>query len=266
MWRALLLVFLVGCAEPEAQPVRLATTTSTANSGLVDHLLTAFTEETGIRVKPMVVGTGRALAAGQNGDADILLVHARPLEDAFLAEGHASERRDVMYNDFVIAGPPSDPAGIRGFERTLYPLLKIRDTGSLFVSRGDRSGTHHRERALWKDAGIEPEGLEGYTEVGGGMAACLIYADEKKGYVLTDRGTYLAVRKRKPFDLEILVEGHPTLRNPYGLLLVDPERHPGGNAAGARRLMDWLTSERGQALIGAFRVDGETLFHPNARP
>ncbi len=255
-----------GCGGDEARAVRLATTTSTENSGLLDHLLDAFTEETGVRVKPLVVGTGRALAAGRNGDVDILLVHARPLEDAFLAEGHASERRDVMYNDFVIAGPPSDPAGIRGLQSPLYALLNIGQAGALFASRGDKSGTHHRELALWDYAGGKPKGYEQYEEVGGGMAACLIYADEKLGYVLADRGTFLAVRKRRAFDLEVLVEGHKTLRNPYGLLLVDADRHPGGNAAGARKLMEWLTSERGQALIGAFRVDGEVLFHPNAKP
>ncbi len=263
---ALLLALAVslGACGDGAKRVRLVTTTSTHNSGLLEHLLAEFTPQTGIEVDVLAVGTGKALAQGRRGDADLLLVHARELEDAFLAEGHAIERRDVMWNDFVIVGPPSDPAGIRGMKEPAAALAKIAKTGARFASRGDRSGTHMRELALWKASGVDRTSNGGYVEARLGMGGSLIYADEKRAYLLADRGTYLSHMKRLDLELDILVEGHASLRNPYGALLIDPVRHPVGNAEGARKLFDWLTSPAGQARIASFQVDGNPLFHPNA--
>ena len=249
---------------PDRTRIRLATTTSTENSGLLDAILPTFTREKGLRVDVIAVGTGRALALGERGDADVVLVHARAREDAFVEAGHAIERRDVMYNDFVIVGPPSDPARIRGMEDALAALRTLHETGSRFVTRGDDSGTHIREQALWKEAGVDPARLPEYLDVGAGMGRCLTIADEKHGYTLTDRGTYLAFRGR--VELEILVEGDARLRNPYGVLLINPEKNPKRNHRGARALMDFLTSAQGHMLISNFRVDGEVLFHPLGTP
>ena len=249
---------------PDRTRIRLATTTSTENSGLLDAILPVFTREEGLRVDVIAVGTGRALALGERGDADLVLVHARTREDAFLEAGHAVERRDVMYNDFVIVGPPSDPARIRGMEDALAALRTLHETGSRFVTRGDDSGTHIREQALWKEASLDPGRLPEYLDVGAGMGRCLTITDEKHGYTLTDRGTYLAFRGR--LELEILVEGDARLRNPYGVLLVNPEKNPKRSQRGARALMEFLTSAQGHTLISNFRVDGEVLFHPLGTP
>jgi tungstate transport system substrate-binding protein len=250
--------------SPDRSRIRLATTTSTENSGLLDALLPTFTRETGYGVDVIAVGTGRALALGERGDADVVLVHAREREDAFLAAGHAVERRDVMYNDFVILGPPSDPARIRGMTDILAAMRKLEDAGARFVTRGDDSGTHIRERALWKAAGVEPTGLPEYVDVGAGMGRCLTIADEKSGYTLADRGTYLAFRAR--LDLEILVEGDDRLRNPYGVLLVNPKKNPKGDHRAAKALVAFLTSAQCHQLISDFRVGGEVLFHPLGAP
>lgn len=240
--------------------LRLATTTSTENSGLLAHLLPEFEERNGVEVQVVAVGTGKALRLGERGDADVVLVHARDREDAFLAAGHASERHDVMWNDFVVLGPSDDPAGVRGAKDPARALRKTHDAGSVFVSRGDDSGTHIRERGLWEKAGVEPRDNANYLESGQGMGACLTIADEKRSYVLADRGTYIAFRDR--IDLEVLVEGHASLRNPYGVLVVNAERHPHVNADGARALAEYLTSDEGQRRIAAFRKEGEVLFHP----
>lgn len=261
--RGLLLVLglLAACGAGADRPrVRLATTTSTENSGLLDWLLPEFEAREGIAVQVIAVGTGQALALGARGDADLVLVHARPREDAFLAAGHATERRDIMWNDFVLLGPPGDPAGVRGMTDAALALRRIADAKAVFVSRGDDSGTHIRECALWERTGGAPRGAPFYLEAGQGMGRCLVIADEKRAYVLSDRGTFHAFARK--LDLDILVEGDPGLRNPYGALLVNPGRHPGVRAAEARRLLDYLTSAEGQARIAAFRVAGRALFHP----
>jgi len=253
-----------GCGEDDAPPrLRLATTTSTDNSGLLRAILPAFEAQYGGPVDVVAVGTGQALKLGERGEADLLLVHARAREDAFVAAGHGIDRRDIMWNDFVIAGPASDPAGIAGGTEGAAALAKIAAAGVHFVSRGDDSGTHTRERALWERAGGRPA-WSGYLDAGQGMGPCLTIADEKRAYVLTDRGTFLAYRGR--LDLEILVEGDPALRNPYGAMRVNPARHAHVNAAGAKALLDYLGSEACQAAIAAFRVDGEALFHPAQEP
>lgn len=254
------LVSLAACGEAGAPRLRLATTTSTENSGLLAYLLPEFERQAGVEVQVVAVGTGKALKLGERGDADVVLVHAREREDEFLAAGHATERRDVMWNDFVVLGPVGDPAGVRGIADPAEALRKIHAAGGTFVSRGDDSGTHIREVSMWKRAGVTPRENAEYYEAGQGMGACLTIADEKQGYVLADRGTYLAFRKR--IDLEVLVEGRASLRNPYGVLLVNAERHPHVNAAAARELADFLTSDEGQRRIAAFRKDGEVLFHP----
>ncbi len=242
------------------QAVRLATTTSTDNSGLLRYMLEPFEKAEGIEVQVIAVGTGQALELGRRGDADVLLVHARAKEDEFVAQGYGIDRRDVMWNDFVIVGPPEDPAGIRGAATAAEAFEKIRDAKALFVSRGDESGTHVREMSIWKAAGGAPRGAEFYLEAGQGMGKCLLLADEKRAYLLVDRGTYLAFRRK--LDLPILVEGDPELRNPYGMMLVNPAKHEHVNVDGARKLLDYFTSPAGQQRIGEFRVDGKQLFHP----
>lgn len=250
--------------EPQqGQRLRLATTTSTANSGLLTFLLEPFEAETGLRVQVIAVGTGQALELGRRGDCDLVLVHARAEEDEFVQRGHGIDRRDVMYNDFVILGPATDPAAIRGMEDPAAALRKVVESGAVFVSRGDGSGTHLRERSLWHTLAFEPEGRKNYLKAGDGMARCLEIANQKQTYILSDRGTYLSFGHS--LDLEVLVEGHESLRNPYGAMLVNPDRHPHVHARAARQLLDFLTSEAGRARIGAFQVGGQTLFHPPAR-
>lgn len=260
------LLALTACGGEEnahlTQRIRLATTTSTDNSGLLRDLLPRFTKATGIEVDVIPVGTGKALALGMAGDADVVLVHARSREDAFVAEGHARERRDVMWNDFVLLGPKNDPAGVRGQKDVATALKAIHAADQGFISRGDDSGTHIRERSLWEDAGIEPrERAPRYFEAGAGMGACLTRADELGAYVLCDRGTWLAYKRK--LDLEILVEGDRRLMNPYGVMAVSAERHPGVSAPAAATFVTWLTGPEAQAAIGAFRVGGEPLFHPH---
>ncbi|MCU0727413.1 MAG: substrate-binding domain-containing protein [Planctomycetes bacterium] len=257
----ILLLAVAACGGPaEAPRIRLATTTSTEDSGLLGFLLSPFEDREGVKVDRIAVGTGQALEISRRGDADIVLVHARAREDEFVAKGFGIDRRDVMWNDFVIAGPNEDPAGLRGGRDATEALKRIAAAGAGFISRGDDSGTHILERRLWAAAGIVP-GWPAYKEAGQGMGNCLVIADEKRSYVLADRGTFLSFRKR--LALAVLVEGDPALRNPYGAILVNPDRHPAVNAAGARKLLDYLTSAEGRARIAAFKVDGETLFHPH---
>ncbi len=252
-----------GCGDTSRGHVRLATTTSTANSGLLEWLLPPFEEATGFEVDVMPVGTGQALALGQNGDADIVLVHARSREDRFVADGFGIDRRDVMWNDFVILGPPDDPAGVGGMAHAGAALRRIAERGASFVSRGDDSGTHTREQQLWTDGGGRPEFAPGgFIDAGQGMGNCLNIADQRLAYVLSDRGTFLAYRGR--LDLVVQVEGDPALTNPYGAILVNPARHQGLNVDGARSLLDYLTSPAGQARIAAFRVGEDVLFHPGS--
>ena len=255
-------------AVPSAQAgdfITVASTTSTQNAGLFDHLLPLFEAETGIEVRVVAVGTGQALRLARNGDADLLLVHDKPSEEAFVAEGYGSQRFDLMYNDFVLVGPASDPAGIAGTGDAAAALAGIAAAKAPFVSRGDDSGTHRRERALWAAAGVDPTGASGtwYREAGQGMGATLNTATMMEAYALADRGTWLSMRGR--LDLRILVEGDARLRNQYGVTLVSPERHPHAKAALARRFAEWLLSPAGQAAINGFAIDGERLFIPNAR-
>ncbi len=256
-----LLLGACGDGLADGKRVRLATTTSTRDSGLLDAILPAFESEYGMHVDVIGVGTGQALALGARGEADLLLVHARERELAFVAAGHGTEHRDIMWNDFVIAGPRADPAKVDGLASAAVALERIAAAGAVFVSRGDDSGTHIRERALWKAAGGRAR-WGGYWSAGQGMGACLTIADQKDAYVLTDRGTLLAHRGKS--DLQILVEGDAALKNPYGAMLVSPERHPHVNAVGARALLDYLSSQTGQRAIGAYRVDGQILFHPHS--
>ncbi|MFQ5611806.1 MAG: substrate-binding domain-containing protein [Anaerolineae bacterium] len=258
----------------------LATTTSTDDSGLLKAILPDFEARYGASVEVIAVGTGQAIQLGENGDADVILVHARELEDAFVEAGFGINRQDVMYNDFVIAGPASDPAGVAGMADAIAALTKIAETQSVFVSRGDDSGTHTKEQNLWrattvplseipslKRAGktnIRPTG-DWYLSVGQGMGATLTMADQQQAYTLSDRATYLA-RKQEGLGLEILVEGDSRLFNPYGVIAVNPDRYPNVNAAGATAFIEWLTSLETQRLISRFGVEtfGMPLFVPNA--
>lgn len=242
-------------------PLRLATTTSTANTGLMDYLLPQFHEATGIEVHLIAVGTGKALRLGREGDVDIVLVHARSAEEEFVDEGFGVERRDVMYNDFVIVGPKSDPARVAASKTVAEALNRIRDSQQPFISRGDDSGTHKRELLLWQKSGLSPAG-SWYREVGQGMGKTLQIANEIDAYTMTDRGTWLAYQAQ--LDIKLLYEGDTPLFNPYGIIAVNPKLHPHTNYTGARRLIDWITSPKVQKLIGGFRVKGQQLFVPNA--
>jgi tungstate transport system substrate-binding protein len=253
---------LFAAAPVPAQTLRMATTTSTANTGLLDYLLPKFRSRTGITVQYVAVGTGAALKIGEQGDADVVLVHDRESEDRFMAAGFGALRRDVMYNDFIIVGFSADPAGIRGMRDASAALVRIRSAGASFVSRGDKSGTHLRELQLWRMAGVEPKWEGYYLSIGQGMGTALMMTHEKRGYTLTDRGTYLAYRNK--IDLEILLQGDPRLHNPYGIIAVSPTRHPRINHSAALKLVDWITGTEGQKAIAAFNVAGKQLFFPSA--
>ncbi|MGQ9629831.1 MAG: ABC transporter permease [bacterium] len=249
--------------EAKEERVRLATTTSTENSGLLSVLLPPFEEKFGVKVDVIAAGTGKALKLGENGDVDVVLVHNRDAEDDFISAGLRVSRRDVMYNDFIIVGPPDDPAGIRSIGDAVLALRKIAESKSPFISRGDESGTHKREKALWREAGITPEG-RWYSQVGQGMGETLQIAFEKRAYALADRGTFVAYRDK--VDLEILVEGDGRLYNPYGIIAVNPAKHPHVKYISAMLLIAWVTSPEGQEIIAKFTKDGEVLFHPIAVP
>ncbi len=261
----LLTATLASPGTAQERSVRMLSTTSTENSGLLAYLLPIFESKTGIRVHVVAVGTGQALRGARNGDADVLMVHDKASELKLIADGHGIERREVMYNDFVIVGPRDDPAKIGGTNDAISALQMIKKSGAVFVSRGDDSGTHKAERRLWRAAGIEPEGRSNpwYREAGSGMGATLNIAAGMNAYTLTDRGTWLSFRNRR--DLEILVEGDPPLFNQYGIMLVNPAKHPHVKAKEARALIDWITSPEGQRAIGKFTVEGRVLFIPNFR-
>ena len=248
----------------ETQRLVLATTTSTADSGLLDAILSDFEGEYNAEVEVIAVGTGQALATGEAGDCDVLLVHARSREDAFVEAGHGVSRADVMYNDFIIIGPEDDPAGIKGMTDAAAAFVKIAEAQAPFVSRGDDSGTHTKEKAIWSAAVIEPSG-DWYISAGQGMGAVLTMADEQLAYTMSDRGTYLA-RTLEGIELEILVEGDPILFNPYGVIAVNPEQHPSVNYGLAMSFIDWLTSVEAQAAIGEFGKDkfGLPFFYPDS--
>ena len=248
-------------AAPAQQVLKLSTTTSTENSGLLRYLLPPFEAESGVKVQVISVGTGKALELAKNGDVDVTLVHARAAEDQFVAQGFGVERRDVMYNDFIVVGPSSDPAGIKGMKDVHAAFRKIVQAKARFISRGDNSGTDQMEQAYWKTAGVKPTG-SAYVSAGLGMSEVLNMAAELQAYTLTDRATYVAYKART--GLAIAVEGDPAMFNPYGIIAVNPARHPGVNVAGAMKLVRWITSEAGQKRIAAFRVDGQQLFFPTA--
>ena len=245
--------------------LKVSSTTSTDNTGLFNALNPPFEKRFGCRVDVIAVGTGKALKIGETGDSDVVFVHSRPAEDTFVAAGHGVNRRDVMYNDFIIIGPVKDPAGIRGTKDAKKALAAIAKAGSLFISRGDDSGTHKKEKALWKKAGVEPEG-RWYSEAGQGMGAVIQIANEKLAYTLADRGTYLAYKNK--VSLEILCEGDPDLFNPYGIMAVNPAKHPQVNYVLAMAYIGWVTSPEGQKIIREFGKEkfGQPLFIPTAVP
>ena len=265
----LVLILLVGCGGEKSEAgdsIILSTTTSTQDSGLLDYLLPKFEEETGIEVKVIAVGTGKALQMGKEGEADILLVHAKESEEEFVQEGHGLERHDVMYNDYILVGPKEDPLNLKSdYPNDILEGLKaLAETETEFVSRGDDSGTHKKELSIWKEAGIEPEG-DWYISAGSGMGDVLKIADEKKAYTITDRGTYLSMKDN--LDLEIIIEGDENLFNQYGIIPVDPDKSDKINSEGAKKFMDWMLSDKVQELIGEFGVEeyGMPLFIPNAK-
>ncbi|AVR87046.1 extracellular solute-binding protein [Thauera aromatica] len=253
---------LLSCAAlAQAAPaIVVASTTSTEQSGLFGHLLPRFTQATGIEVKVVALGTGQALDIGRRGDADVVFVHDEAAEKKFVAEGHGVDHRKVMYNDFVLVGPAGDPAATRGKDIT-GALQKLATANAAFVSRGDKSGTHAAELRYWKAAGVDDKG-SGYKECGCGMGPALNMAASAGAYVLADRGTWLSFKNRA--DLAVLVEGDTRLFNQYGVMVVNPERHPHVKAAEARKFVDWVVSDEGQATIASYQIGGEQLFFPNA--
>jgi len=268
--------------------IKMSTTTSTENSGLLDVLLPEFTKDTGIRVKVFAKGTGAAIRDGIDGNVDIIFVHARAREEKFVADGFGTRRYAVMHNDFIILGPPQDPAGIREQKDAAAALNRIADSGALFVSRGDDSGTHTKEQALWKATGLaldikestivkkgkqrtvrfmQPVGSEKwYFSIGQGMGKIITFADEKGAYTLADRGTYIkyAYGRKAGLDLEVLCEGDPLLANPYGVIPLNPARHPHVKHEMAKQFAEWLVSPKGQSLILNYRLLGKQLFYPDA--
>ena len=241
--------------------IRLATTTSTENSGLLGDLLPRFKQVTGYDVHVIAVGTGKALRMGRDGDVDVVLVHAPAAEKQFVQAGYGERRLPVMYNDFVIVGPGTDPAGIADATGAGDALARIARSGGLFVSRGDDSGTHKKERGLWRGAGIVPEGAW-YREAGQGMGKVLQIADELNAYTLTDRGTWLAYRDKS--RLQVAYEGHEALFNPYAIISINAQRYPDLNHTGAKALIEWIRGDAGQRAIAAYRRSGEQLFKPSA--
>jgi len=264
---SLMLVALATTTAPVAadEPfIVVASTTSTEQSGLFAHLLPAFEADTGIQVKVVAVGTGQALDIGRRGDADVVFVHARSAEEKFLAEGQGVKRYPVMYNDFVLIGPKSDPAKVAGGHDIVAAFQKIEASKLPFVSRGDRSGTHIAELELWKTAGIDIDKAKGpwYRDTGQGMGPALNTAASMNAYILADRGTWLSFKNRG--DLEIVVEGDKRLFNQYGVMLVNPEKHPNVKQDLGQKFIDWLVSPRGQSVIASYKIDGQQLFFPNA--
>ena len=252
-------------ATAEDKFIVVASTTSTQDSGLFGYLLPIFKEKTGIEVRVIAQGTGQALDTGRRGDADVVFVHARSAELKFLAEGFGVKRYPVMYNDFILVGPKGDPAGIKGSKDIAAALRTIKAKGAAFISRGDRSGTHIAELNLWKAAGIDIAAAKGawYKEIGQGMGAALNMASASDAYVLSDRGTWLSFKNKG--DLVIAVEGDNLLFNQYGVMLVNPRKHPNVKAKLGQKFIDWLISPEGQRTIAGYKINGDQLFYPNAR-
>ena len=262
----LCLSLLPGAVRAEDKFIIVQSTTSTEQSGLFGHLLPLFTDKTGIEVRVVAVGTGQAIKNARNGDGDVLFVHSKPDEVQFVADGQGVKRFDVMYNDFVIVGPASDPAGVKGTSDVVTALQKIAAAKAPFASRGDDSGTHKAEQKLWQEAGVDAKAASGtwYRETGSGMGPTLNTAAGMNAYVLTDRGTWLSFKNRG--DLTVLVEGDKRLFNQYGVILVNPEQHPNVKADLGQQFVDWLISPEGQQAIASYKIDGEQLFFPNANP
>jgi tungstate transport system substrate-binding protein len=261
-------VLLLLCAAPAAQAqdrsILVGSTTSTQDSGLFGHILPLFKAKTGIDVKVIAQGTGQALDTARRGDADVVFVHAKPAEEKFIAEGAGVKRFPVMYNDFVLIGPAADPAGTKGTKDTVAALKAIKDKGAPFVSRGDRSGTHQAELALWQIAGIDIAKDKGpwYRDIGQGMGAALNTAQAMSAYVLADRGTWIAFKNRG--ELTIVVEGDKRLFNQYGVILVNPDKHPHVKKELGQAFIDWLISRDGQKAIADYKIEGQQMFFPNA--
>ncbi|GAW34645.1 PBP superfamily domain protein [Roseovarius sp. A-2] len=255
---------LSGAAQAHDEFIVVQSTTSTQNSGLFDHILPMFQNETGIEVRVVAVGTGQAIKNAANGDGDVLFVHAKPAEEKFVAEGHGVSRADVMYNDFVIVGPPSDPAGVAGMSDVVAALTRISEAEAPFASRGDDSGTNKAELRLWTEAGIDAQAASGgwYRETGSGMGATLNTGTAMGAYIMTDRATWIAYGNKG--DYQIAVEGDPKMFNQYGIILVNPERHTSVKAEAGQAFIDWVLSDEGQAAIAGYTVDGQQLFFPNA--
>ena len=246
------------------QSIIVASTTSTQDSGLFNHILPLFKAKTGITVRVVAQGTGQALDTGRRGDADVVFVHAKPAEEAFVAEGFGVKREPVMYNDFILIGPNSDPAGVKGTKDIVAALKTIKEKDIAFISRGDRSGTHQAELNLWRAAGIDIAKEKGawYKEIGQGMGAALNTASASNAYVLADRGTWLTFKNRGA--LVIAVEGDRRLFNQYGVILVNPQKHPSVKKELGQQFIDWLVSPEGQKAISDYKINGEQLFYPNA--
>jgi tungstate transport system substrate-binding protein len=252
-------------ALAQEKSIVVASTTSTQDSGLFDHLLPLFKAKTGIDVKVISQGTGQALDTGRRGDADVVFVHARPQEEKFVADGFGVKRFAVMYNDFILVGPNNDPAGVKGGKDIVAALTAIRNKAAPFVSRGDKSGTHAAELALWKAAGIDITGVDKgpwYREIGQGMGAALNTASAMNGYVLADRGTWLSFKNRG--ELDIVVQGDMRLFNQYGVMLVNPDKHAHVKKEPGQAFIDWLVSSEGQKAIAEYKINGQQLFFPNA--
>ncbi|MCB1478260.1 MAG: substrate-binding domain-containing protein [Rhodobiaceae bacterium] len=251
-------------ANAEDRFIVVQSTTSTQNSGLLDYLLPMFKEKTGIEVRVVAVGTGQAIKNAQNGDGDVLLVHAKPAEEKFVAEGYGVERFDVMYNDFVIVGPANDPAGVAGMKDVVAALTKISEAKAPFASRGDDSGTHKAEKRLWKAAGIDIASASGdwYRETGSGMGATLNAGVGMGAYIMTDRATWISFGNKG--DYEVAVEGDDKMFNQYGVILVNPEKFSNVKAEDGQAFIDWLIGDEGQKAIAGFKIEGQQLFFPNA--
>jgi len=264
---AIMLVLLAVCtpgAQAASRFIVVQSTTSTQNSGLFGSLLPRFTRKTGIEVRVVAVGTGQAIKNARNGDGDVLLVHAKPAEQKFVADGFGVQRFDLMYNDFVIVGPEGDPAGVGGMHDVLAALRRIAGARTLFASRGDDSGTHKKEKRLWRQTGIDAAESSGgwYRETGSGMGATLNAAVGMGAYTMSDRATWIAFENKA--DFKVLVEGDDKLFNQYGVMLVNAQKHPHVKAVDGQVFIDWLLGAEGQRAIAAYRVGGQQLFHPNA--
>ena len=263
---SLSIAYILGCngsrktekTKKEKNTIRMATTTSTENSGLLAYLLPKFEKKTGTKVYIISAGTGKAIKYGENGDVDLILVHARKAEDDFVKSGFGVNRRDVMYNDFVIIGPEPDPAGIAKADNAEAAFRKIKESGSTFISRGDESGTHKKEKSLWKRAGIVPSG-KWYISAGQGMGAVLVMANEKQAYTLSDRGTFIAYEDKT--DLIVLYQGDKSLLNPYGIIAVNPARHKNIKYKKAMEFINWIVSDEGRDAIDSYRIKGKQLFY-----